>query len=104
LIQQLDELRELTGQSGVLQLLEMIFHRTGFQSLASRWGKPSSTRETMNRLIGLAGDYNSVCSQQNRIQGMLGFIRFVEDAVSAKSKDELMGEGVNVMTYHGASE
>ena len=101
-VMQLDSLRDLTSRFTISQILEMVFYRTGFQSMTSKWGQPESTRETMNRLIGLATDYSALCNQQKRIEGIYGYIQFVEDVTSVKSRDELMGEGVNVMTYHGA--
>lgn len=99
---QLDCLRPLTSLFAISQILEMVFYRTCFESITSKWGEPASTRETMNRMIGLATDYSALCNQQKKIEGIYGYIQYVEDVTSVKSRDELMGAGVNVMTYHGA--
>lgn len=101
-LHELDELRSLTNHIGISQLIEILFNRTGFQAITGKWGSPDSVRETINRLTGLAANYSGTCTRLNRIESIYGFIRYIEDNTSERSRDELAGDGVSVMTYHGA--
>lgn len=101
-IRQLEYLIDLKGRFTISQLLEMVFQRTDLQHIAQCWGRSESSKETMNRLIGLATGYSNACAQQKTIEGIYGYIQYVNDNAHAKSRDELSGSGINVMTYHSA--